>query len=136
VIIDIEDYKRLSCARQVGLLFLSDQIVQEALHRIARKASVNIPVSEEADYGLYLEGHLLEYDKTLESYGLPQKGNLLLRRRKEEEVSLVILIEDYVQLQSARKTSSTFRRDQTVGDALYKIARKGTVCILHVCLSR
>lgn len=70
MIIDIDDYKRWSCARQVGSLFLAEQLVQEAVHKIARKASVNISPVEEENYGLYLNEQLMEYTRTLESYGL------------------------------------------------------------------
>jgi hypothetical protein len=52
-----------------------------------------------------------------------------LRKKKESEVSLVTLIEDFKELNSVRKTSAMYKKDLTVRELLSKIARKGTVGI-------
>jgi len=139
LIILIEAYQQLNCARQVSSMYWTDENIREIVHKVARKASVHIPIEEENEYGLWIacnagmnqsgsEG-FLEYNKTLESLDLQNRDTLILRKKKEEEIALNILIEDFKELKCARKTSALFKKEQTVMEAIGKITRKSTVNI-------
>lgn len=108
----------------------TDQSVQEALHRVARKGSVNIPPTEENDYGLYLNGEFMEYGRAIESFNYDKtKDTISLEKKHEGEISLTALVEDFKELRCVRKTSSMFKRDLTVKECISRIGKKGTVGI-------
>jgi hypothetical protein len=85
VSVKVEDYEELGSANKVGFLFFKDLLVKysimyiryvtifrEALHKICRKASINIPLDEEDDFELRNgnTNEVLDNTNTLEHYNI------------------------------------------------------------------
>lgn len=52
----------------MGFRFLEDNLVSEAIHIIATKEGVKIPVEDERNYALYHDKILLDFNKSLGSF--------------------------------------------------------------------
>eukprot|EP00027_Filamoeba_sp_ATCC50430_P001883 CAMPEP_0168562038 /NCGR_PEP_ID=MMETSP0413-20121227/11911_1 /TAXON_ID=136452 /ORGANISM="Filamoeba nolandi, Strain NC-AS-23-1" /LENGTH=647 /DNA_ID=CAMNT_0008593441 /DNA_START=121 /DNA_END=2064 /DNA_ORIENTATION=- len=128
LIVNINDYKNLHSARQVKGLFWVDLLIGEVIHRVGQKGSVGIPSHEQVHYGLFNENHeFLDNNRTLASLRIHSGETLYLRRLGESETTVTILIEDYLLLQSVRKTSAMFKKETTVFEIVQKVAKKAGI---------
>eukprot|EP01114_Cavostelium_apophysatum_P012738 TRINITY_DN291_c0_g1_i2.p1 TRINITY_DN291_c0_g1~~TRINITY_DN291_c0_g1_i2.p1 ORF type:complete len:628 (+),score=196.21 TRINITY_DN291_c0_g1_i2:111-1886(+) len=126
---EIEDHAELHCAMKVNVNCYRDQTVGETLHKIARKGNVFIPVAEEPEYALFFHNQQLEMNKTLESFHLQNKDVLVIKKSNSQDLTVTVMIEAYKDLSTPRSTGSRLKKEQTVGEALQKIASKGSVSI-------
>ncbi|PRP75155.1 hypothetical protein PROFUN_15169 [Planoprotostelium fungivorum] len=137
LVITIDDYEELLSARTVTLRLHPYITVSDMLHKVALKANVYI-IASNYQYGetnfdlVWVEGEherILPKDETLSDLQLKDRSNVSLRRKIRIQIPVVIIIDCYELLQSAKQVVANFFPDEPIIEVLHKVARKASVGI-------
>eukprot|EP01117_Protostelium_nocturnum_P011928 TRINITY_DN4362_c0_g1_i1.p1 TRINITY_DN4362_c0_g1~~TRINITY_DN4362_c0_g1_i1.p1 ORF type:complete len:855 (+),score=237.93 TRINITY_DN4362_c0_g1_i1:325-2889(+) len=135
--ITIEDYEELKSARTVTLRLGNHLTVRDMLHKVALKGNVYIIASNysygDNNYDLVLlnetEDIILPKDTSIAELMLNHKSNIVLRKKVRDRIPIIIAIDCYALLQSAKQVVANFFPDEPVVEVLHKVARKHSVNI-------
>lgn len=139
LMVRIEDYEEFKSAQSITLTnTFSENTIKEVIHKIAKKGNVRL-ISSNYAYGdihfdLFLlkdsgAEEILDKNKKLRELGFTQdqKPNLILRKKKREEIKIIVIIDDWEKLQSARSVGIRIYPDQTIQETLRIVCQKESV---------